>query len=270
MKKLVVFLLVALFGSQVFGQSFVGTISYDGFQKITKGAFWSTRPEAKIVYEGGLPSGVDTIVLKRDCYVRFIESEHNRFDGNYIIFPKGEKLYIKGSHLYAAICGNEVADYDYRDKEVQQQEKLAERPAPAPEMKPKPVVQVRERTGGIVVINNYYSESNRQQVYYDNQPYYSNRNGSALGFVGGLAVGALLNSSGSRYHNYGGCNHGYNNYSRQSSYGGGRSYPSSNRGSMSSGRGSYGGGSVTPSRGSMSGGRGTSGGSGSGGGGRGN
>ena len=88
-----------------------GTVRYDGFNKITKGAFWASRPEAKRVYLGENPEGVEVIILDQDYFVRFVEAEHNNFDRNYIVFPKGQKLYKKNNKVYAAICGNEVEFY---------------------------------------------------------------------------------------------------------------------------------------------------------------
>lgn len=85
-----------------------GNVRYDGFKKITKGAFWSTRPEAKKVYYGEYPENVEVFVLETDYYVRFTDAEHNNFDRNYIIFPKGQKIYKKNERYYAAICGNEI------------------------------------------------------------------------------------------------------------------------------------------------------------------
>ncbi len=114
MKKLtkyIVILVLALLGcNQTKAQTEVvlGTVRYDGFNNITKGAFWSTRPEAKMVYNGGYPPGVEVIVLDKDYYVRFIDSEHNSGDKNYIIFPKGEKVYTKNGNYYAAVCGNQI------------------------------------------------------------------------------------------------------------------------------------------------------------------
>lgn len=114
MKKLFFFLLVALLGSQdLLGQNqevVYGTVRSDGFQKITKGAFWSKRPEAKEVYEGSYPSGVEIILLSSDYFVRFVDGEHNSKDLNYIVFPKGEKIYkvLSSGKYYAAICGNEI------------------------------------------------------------------------------------------------------------------------------------------------------------------
>lgn len=105
--------LLAIVSTQAMAQEEVvyGTVRTDGYQKITKGAFWSKRPEAKIIYEGGnAPSGYAVYVLEKDYYVRFIDSEHNNLDRNYIVFPKGEKVYadnVSGS-FYSAKCGNEI------------------------------------------------------------------------------------------------------------------------------------------------------------------
>jgi hypothetical protein len=110
MKKLMVLLLVALLSSQIYGQEVVyGNVRTDGYQKITKGALWSKRPEAKKIYEGLYPSGFDVYTLESDCFVRFIDEEHNHLDCNYIVFPKGEKVYKNNQDQYfAAICGNRI------------------------------------------------------------------------------------------------------------------------------------------------------------------
>ena len=94
----------------VFCQEEIGTPRYDGFQNVTKGALWNKRPEAKIIYEGGNPSGYTVFVLKKDYYVRFVDNEHNNLDRNYIIFPAGEKIYRCDStkKYYAAKCGNQI------------------------------------------------------------------------------------------------------------------------------------------------------------------
>lgn len=121
MKKLYVFFLLAalvLSSQMVIGQTststkelFFGTFKYDGFANITKGHHWPDRPESKEVYEGRTPAGVKVITLQSDYFVRFISSEHNANDDNYIIFPKGEKIYEKDGKVYAAICGNEIEFY---------------------------------------------------------------------------------------------------------------------------------------------------------------
>lgn len=111
MKTRILFLIVAfLLSLQVVGQQEViyGTVRSDGYQKITKGAFWSSRPEAKLVYEGSTPPGVEVYTLESDYFVRFIDTEHNQLDRNYIIFPKGEKVYVKNGQFYSAKCGNKI------------------------------------------------------------------------------------------------------------------------------------------------------------------
>ena len=108
MKK-IIFVLAILFGGlSIFGQT--GTPRTDGYNNITKGAFWSSRPEAKVIYEGGYPSGYDVTELPSDCFVRFVDKEHNQKDLNYIIFPKGSKIYqdLSTGKWYAAYCGNQI------------------------------------------------------------------------------------------------------------------------------------------------------------------
>ena len=108
MKKFITILIITLFGFKSNAQNEIvyGNVRYDGFQNITKGAFWASRPEAKMVYNGGYPPNAEVIVLEKDYYVRFIE--HNNLDRNYIIFPKGERIYTKNGNYYAAICGNQI------------------------------------------------------------------------------------------------------------------------------------------------------------------
>ncbi len=83
-----------------------GTVRTDGYNKISKGAFWSSRPESKMVYNGSFPPGVEVVTLEQDYFVRFVEN--NGKDNNYIVFPMGEKIYYKNSRCFAAICGNEI------------------------------------------------------------------------------------------------------------------------------------------------------------------
>lgn len=86
-----------------------GIVRTDGYNQITKGAFWAERPEAKMIYEGLYPSGYTVFVLEKDSYVRFVNSEHNNFDRNYIVFPKGERVYTDSlGILYSAKCGNRI------------------------------------------------------------------------------------------------------------------------------------------------------------------
>ena len=92
--------------SQV-GVSF-GTVRTDGYEKITLGAFWKKRPEAKLVYNGSTPPGVEVVTLDKEYFVRFMEKENNGKDNNYIIFPKGSKIYYKNSRCFSAKCGNEI------------------------------------------------------------------------------------------------------------------------------------------------------------------
>lgn len=117
MKYIVISLFVALFGLQQTEaqiqqeQISFGEVKYDGFYNITKGAHWSDRPEAKEVYYGKIPSGVTAVYeIDQDYLARFatIKGEHNNLDRNYIIFPKGQRVYKKNDTVYAAICGNKL------------------------------------------------------------------------------------------------------------------------------------------------------------------
>lgn len=86
-----------------------GTVRADGYNQITTGAFWSKRPEAKMIYEGLYPSGYRVFVLEQDYYVRFVDKEHNNLDRNYIIFPKGAIVYADSLGIfYSAKCGNQI------------------------------------------------------------------------------------------------------------------------------------------------------------------
>lgn len=120
MKKFLLFLLVALIlGSQsIFGQEIDHEkVLTDGYQKVTKGAYWSKRPESKMVYEGETPDGVEVIILPSNHFVRFAKGEHNPLDINYIVFPAGEKIYKKGGNYFAAICGNKIETWRPVEKE---------------------------------------------------------------------------------------------------------------------------------------------------------
>lgn len=116
MRKLVFFLLLAALGwSAINGQVspkevIYGTVRTDGYQKITKGAFWATRPEAKMIYEGAHPEGYTVVVLDKDFFVRFVDGENNQFDKNYIVFPRGEIVYAdnRTNQFYSAMCGNKI------------------------------------------------------------------------------------------------------------------------------------------------------------------
>ncbi len=103
-----------------------GTVLADGYQKITKGAFWSKRPEAKTVYFGGFPDGVTVYVLTEDYFARFVKNEHNAFDINYIVIPKGERVYMKNERYYVAACGNQL-EYFAPVERVQIVEKPADK-----------------------------------------------------------------------------------------------------------------------------------------------
>lgn len=111
--KTIIFFTTLILGIECFGQSkevIYGTIRIDGYQKITKGAFWATRPEAKLIYEGKTPpEGYNVFILESDYFVRFKNGENNQFDRNYIVFPKGEKVYTdRSGQFYSAICGNKI------------------------------------------------------------------------------------------------------------------------------------------------------------------
>lgn len=111
MKKIIIFIIALFLGLETKAQNTIvyGTIDYEGFNSIQKGAFWDKRPEAKIIFEGGRPSGVEEIkILTSNTFIKFIKGEHNNFDRNYIIFPIGEIIYKKDGRWYSARCGNEI------------------------------------------------------------------------------------------------------------------------------------------------------------------
>lgn len=70
-----------------------GKVSNDGFSKVTKGAFWKIRPEAKAIYYGARPDSLEIYELESNYYASFVEGEHNKEDNNIIIIPKGELVY---------------------------------------------------------------------------------------------------------------------------------------------------------------------------------
>lgn len=162
MKKIVFLLLLVTCWLGVFGQVsskevIYGTVRSDGYQKITTGAFWSERPEAKIIYEGGnTPSGYVVYVLEKDYYVRFVDKEHNNLDRNYIVFPKGEKVYANNisGYFYSAKCGNRIESIQPVDM-VKIVEKIVEKR-----------VATKETTSSASILssyNNYYETTNYYQ-----------------------------------------------------------------------------------------------------------
>jgi hypothetical protein len=115
MKKLLFFLmtilLVALSSSQIVAQEaiYYGTVEFDGYQNIKLGASWSKRPEAKMIYNGSCPPGYTVYILDQDYIIRFADGECNDKDNNYIVVPKGEKVYSdKSGFYYFAKCGNKI------------------------------------------------------------------------------------------------------------------------------------------------------------------
>lgn len=174
MKKIVAcfvtIMLVASFGSQmVFSQEEIsaGNVRTDGYEKITKGAFWSVRPEAKMISEGSIPPGCKVYVLSEEYFVRFIESEHNSEDKNYIVFPKGAKVYTKDGLWYAVNCANQI---EYI-RPVTQVKIIKTEPAPELEPKPKtPPVVIRDTVRKTTVEENHYISSTYEDDIYYRQP----------------------------------------------------------------------------------------------------
>jgi hypothetical protein len=135
-----------------------GTVRSDGYQKISKGAFWGVRPEAKLIYEGEHPDGYTVIVLEEDFFVRFVDGEHNQNDKNYIVFPKGEIVYTnnKTGRFYSAKCGNEI---EYKGR-VDFTEIL-------PEKQPEVIIsQIQNQTTDQGIVLDYGGEKKK-----DNQPH---------------------------------------------------------------------------------------------------
>lgn len=85
-----------------------GTPTTDGYNNVKLGAMWDIRPEARQVYYGYTPEGVTVVTLEDDCFIRFATGENNSLDINYIIFPKGERIYKKNGLWYSAKCGNRI------------------------------------------------------------------------------------------------------------------------------------------------------------------
>ena len=110
--KMMIMIVTLILGSQLKSkaqdQISFGDVRYDGFNNITKKAYWSKRHEAKEVYEGRTPAGVTVYEIDQDYLARFADGENNGLDRNYIIFPKGQRVYKKGNSVYAAICGNRL------------------------------------------------------------------------------------------------------------------------------------------------------------------
>lgn len=111
MKKFFTILLCALVGLQSISQQQVsfGSIREDGYQNITPGALWAKRPEAKKIFNGENVVGFTAYRLKEQFLARFIPSEHNSRDNNYIVFPVGAIVYKNDvtADWFAAKCGNQ-------------------------------------------------------------------------------------------------------------------------------------------------------------------
>jgi len=120
MKNRITFLVVALLlGSQaqmVLGQSTLpetlpknyNTEEY--YSLVEKGAFWGSRPEAKDVYEGKIPSGVSQILNATEPFlVRYSEGEHTVKDKNFIIAPTGSRFYEVSDGWHDSYCGNRLS-----------------------------------------------------------------------------------------------------------------------------------------------------------------
>ncbi len=112
MKKSMFFLILALgwLGLSAQKSLVYGPLDRTGFEKVSRGAFWSTRPWAKEIYEGKkLIPGYKVEILDQDHFVMFAQGENNPLDKNYIVFPEGEIIIEKDGIKYAAICGNKIS-----------------------------------------------------------------------------------------------------------------------------------------------------------------
>lgn len=154
MKKFIALIIALIVSSQAFSQT-------DSYQK-TKGAHWSDRPVARMIYGGSYPPGYTVYILEQDYLVRFIDSEQKSLDD--IFFPKGEKVYQDNTTgiYYSAIGGSQIADIKPVEAEAEQ-----------------PV----DETISTPVVDSYIPETQNQEivVYYDNsyryyQPYYEGTN----------------------------------------------------------------------------------------------
>lgn len=222
MKKMFLLLLVALLGSQmIFSQDvIIGTVRTDGFQKITKGAFWSKRPESKMIYDGSYPPGFKVYTLESDYFVRFVDEEHNQNDKNYIVFPKGEKVYTnQNGQYFAAICGNKIEFLRPVDMvsiiEKENFSPVAVRlssPVPTPTSNPVSAQSAKRDTVYIVEreIQQDVSEQSERPERSEGNTYYIN-NTTPYGYYGmGYYYGYYGGNYCYRY--YGGLAHHYNYY----------------------------------------------------------
>lgn len=137
MKKIIVILIAVLSGLQLFAQQDeigFGAARADAIYMVTKGAFWSSRPEAKEVYQKGYSTvaGVTVYRLKKDYLGRFVKGENNRLDINYIIIPAGSLVYEKDGKYHLAMCGNEFEYLQPKEPEAKIIERIVEVPVPAP------------------------------------------------------------------------------------------------------------------------------------------
>lgn len=157
MKKLMMMMVVLFVGLQISAQKEIeyGDIRKDGYEKITKGAFWKKRPEAKMIYEGSYPLGFNVYRLKKDHFVRFVDGEHNSLDINYIVFPEGEKVYTNESgQFFSAKCGNRIV---YIKPVEMVKVKIVEVPLePSIEYQDVPM-ELGGQQEPVTIINNYYS-----------------------------------------------------------------------------------------------------------------
>lgn len=167
--------LFAIASTQAFAQEIVyGSVRTDGYEKISEGALWSKRPEAKMIYGGSYPPGYTVYTLDQDYYVRFIDTEHNSLDANYIVFPKGSTVYKdnQSGKYFAAKCGNEI-EYlrPVNQVKIVKVEKIVEvaKAEPEPEMIPvdDPAVEPQKVEVEVTVTQPPYEYWDNDYRYYN-------------------------------------------------------------------------------------------------------
>ena len=119
MKNYLILLVVVLVGFQAKAQkSLVNIDATRYYALVSKGYYWKGRPEAKEIYEGRIPEGVDEIYQFQELY--FIEyEEHTEADNNFVVAPVGVRLYRKASQWYDSYCGNKVKSFIPVNTQVQ-------------------------------------------------------------------------------------------------------------------------------------------------------
>ncbi|ETB64102.1 TPA: hypothetical protein DIC38_00715 [Candidatus Nomurabacteria bacterium] len=247
----------AVFGQPVEQEVIFGSVRTDGYEHVTKGAFWEKRPESKLIYEGKTVAGFTAYKLNSDHFLRFVGGEHNQNDKNYIIIPKGELVYKNNQtgEIFSAKCGNRIEYLRPVDKVRIIEKQVVSVVEVEKEVPVEKIVEVEKEVlvpvEKIVVIQ---QQPQIQQMVPVSMPMMQSYGGSNFGMRIRIVAGS---------------NRGY--YPQQQCYPQQRTYQNNryqqrtyrqpfNRGTMSGGRGGY-----TQNHGTMSGGRGVMSGGGSGG-----